>query len=81
MSSYSNIILRDIINKGEMLGNIRPMHIKNIARELVRLYAHEFTTDYQHNKQKVGELLQVQTTDMRNKIAGYVTRLITHKKS
>jgi len=56
------------------MGNIRPTYIKRIAIELVKKYPNIFTDDYQHNKQMVGKLTDVQTDSMRNKIAGYVTR-------
>ncbi len=57
-----------------MMGNIRPTYIKRVARELVRVYPDVFTVDFEHNKRKVGELTDVSTRVMRNRIAGYVTR-------
>lgn len=57
-----------------MLGNIRPTYIKRIATELVRRYPSEFNEDFEHNKKKVQELTNVSTPEMRNRIAGYVTR-------
>ena len=62
------------------MGNIRPTYIKRVAIELVDKYPDQFTEDYEHNKQTVGELTDVQTVDMRNKIAGYVTRYRKKKK-
>lgn len=56
------------------MGNIRPTYIKRVAFELLRLHPDAFTTDFDHNKVKVGELTDVSTTMMRNRIAGYVTR-------
>jgi small subunit ribosomal protein S17e len=56
------------------MGNIRPTYIKRIAIELVKRFPDLFTEDYQHNKKLVGQLTDVQTDSMRNKIAGYVTR-------
>ncbi len=56
------------------MGNIRPTYIKRVAFELLRLHSDAFTTDFDHNKQKVSELTDVQTAKMRNRIAGYVTR-------
>ena len=56
------------------MGNIRPTYIKRVAIELLKRFPNEFTEDYQHNKQKVQELTDVRYAEMRNKIAGYVTR-------
>ena len=62
------------------MGNIRPTYIKRVAIELVDKYPDRFSDDYEHNKITVGELTDVQTHDMRNKIAGYVTRYRKKKK-
>jgi len=56
------------------LGNIRPTYIKRVAIELFRRFPNEFTADFEHNKKKVGDLTDVRSPPMRNKIAGYVTR-------
>ncbi len=55
------------------MGNIRSTYIKRVAIELVEKYPEEFTSEFQHNKEKVEELTDVSTASMRNKIAGYVT--------
>ena len=60
------------------MGNIRPTYIKRVAIELVRQYPDKFTDDYQHNKKMVQEMTDVPTVEMRNKIAGYVTRYRKH---
>ena len=64
------------------MGNIRPTYIKRIAKELVKKYPDEFVAgDFQHNKEKVSELTDVQSKMLRNRVAGYVTRILaSHKK-
>ena len=58
------------------LGNIRQINIKNIAKELLSKYPTQFKTgDFEHNKKKVAELTDVKSIIVRNRIAGYVTRL------
>jgi len=56
------------------LGNIRPTYIKRVAIELVKRFPDRFTADYELNKKLVQELTDVRYPEMRNKIAGYVTR-------
>ncbi len=56
------------------MGNIRPTYIKRVAIELLKRFPTEFADDFQHNKRKVIELTDVRSPEMRNKIAGYVTR-------
>lgn len=60
------------------MGNIRPTYIKRVATELVRKYPNEFNDDFEHNKKKVAELTDVGSQEMRNRIAGYVTRYRKH---
>ncbi len=55
---------------------MRPEHVKNAARELVELYPDKFTTDFQTNKKIVESLAQIPSTKLRNRIAGYITRLL-----
>ena len=56
------------------MGNIRQTYIKRVAIELVKRFPDHFSTDFEQNKKKVGELTDVTTIKMRNRIAGYVTR-------
>ena len=59
------------------MGNIRPTYIKRIARELINKYPDKFVADdFQHNKEKVSELTDVQSKMLRNRVAGYVTRIL-----
>jgi small subunit ribosomal protein S17e len=57
------------------LGKVRPEHVKKIARELVELYPDRFNTDFQSNKESVESLAQISSRKIRNRIAGYITRL------
>ena len=57
------------------MGNIRPTYIKRVAYELLRTHPDEFTVEFNHNKEKVNKLTDVESQTLRNKIAGYVTRL------
>ena len=67
--------------KGDILGNIRPTYIKNIAIELVKKYPNQFKQgDFQHNKAKVAELSDVDSKLLRNRIAGYATRYLASQK-
>ncbi len=64
------------------MGNIRPTYIKRVAIELVDRFPEEFDAeDYEHNKQKVEELTDVNSNMMRNKIAGYIIRYMNRGKN
>ncbi|MDD1764082.1 MAG: 30S ribosomal protein S17e [Methanobacteriaceae archaeon] len=58
------------------MGNIRTTFVKRTAKELIETYPGKFTTDFDENKKMVEEFSTVSTKHLRNKIAGYITRLV-----
>jgi len=64
---------------GLSLGKVRPAYIKRTARKLLQLYPDKFTDDFEHNKKVVTELAMVDSKRVRNRIAGYITRLVKIK--
>ncbi|NIU38401.1 30S ribosomal protein S17e [Candidatus Bathyarchaeota archaeon] len=58
------------------MGKVRPERVKKIARELVKRYPDKFTTDFEDNKKLVESFVKISSTKLRNRIAGYITRLI-----
>ena len=58
------------------MGNIRTSFVKRTSKELIENYEGQFTTDFDENKKLVEEFTTVSTKHLRNKIAGYVTRLV-----
>lgn len=57
------------------MGRVRTEMVKKIARELLQISPERFSTDYEENKKAVNELVASKTKRVRNRIAGYVTRL------
>ncbi|MHA1769811.1 MAG: 30S ribosomal protein S17e [Candidatus Thorarchaeota archaeon] len=58
------------------MGSVRPRYIKNAAKNLLALYPDTFTDDFETNKRLVEQLTDVTTKKVRNRIAGYLVRLI-----
>jgi small subunit ribosomal protein S17e len=58
------------------LGSIRPTYVKAAARRLMQYYPDEFTDDFETNKRLVEQYTDVQTKTVRNRIAGYLVRLV-----
>ena len=56
------------------MGNIRPTYIKRVAIDLVEKFPGVFSGDFDNNKLMVEQLTDVQSTTMKNRIAGYITR-------
>ena len=59
------------------MGKVRPDRVKRVARELVERFPEKFTVDFQSNKELVESLTNISSTKLRNRIAGYITRLLT----
>ena len=53
---------------------IKPAYVKKTATTLLERYPKAFSTDFEHNKDLVSELTNVESKGVRNRIAGYVTR-------
>ena len=58
------------------MGRIKQTYLKRIANELLETYKGEFGKDFQKNKEKVQELSTVESKSIRNKIAGYITKVV-----
>jgi len=59
------------------LGKVRTRLVKRLAEELVYTYPDKFTADYEHNKKMVDLLVSGLSKRMRNRVAGYITHLIS----
>ena len=59
------------------MGKVRTEYVKRIARELVERFPDKFTTDFENNKKLVDALTNISSTRLRNRVAGYTTRLVT----
>ncbi len=54
---------------------MRPERVKRIARELIRRNPDKFSTDFESNKKTLDSITKVYSVKLRNRIAGYITRL------
>ena len=57
------------------MGKVRNQQVKRLARELLDKYPNQFTADFENNKKLVNNYTNVSSTKLRNKVAGYTTRL------
>jgi len=60
------------------LGNEK---VKRAARELLRSYPDKFTTDFEENKKVIASLAKIPSTQLRNNVVGYITRLVVRSQS
>ena len=57
------------------MGKVRTDTVKRTSRELLKRFPDRFTGDFESDKQAVNDLVITQSKRLRNRIAGYVTRL------
>jgi small subunit ribosomal protein S17e len=57
------------------MGRIKTTLVKRVSQDLMAQHSGRFTTSFDANKERVGELADVPSKKIRNIIAGYVTRL------
>jgi small subunit ribosomal protein S17e len=48
---------------------------------MIKRYPDRFTTDFEENKKLLNSLLEIYSTRLRNRIAGYITRLVAITKA
>ena len=53
---------------------IKPAYVKKTGNILMERYPEAFSGDFDHNKESVTELTNIESKNVRNRIAGYVTR-------
>ena len=61
------------------MGRIKTKLVKGIAKKLVKLHGQQFTPEFSKNKELVSKYTTVESTKMRNIIAGYTARLVKQK--
>ena len=63
------------------MGKVRSDAVKKISREMIKRYPDRFTTDFEENKKSLEPLLVIPSIRLRNRIAGYITRLLAIAKA
>jgi len=61
------------------MGSVKPSYIKNFAMELLKTYEGLFSTDFEQNKLIVSENTDIKNKTIRNRVAGYITRVLRQK--
>jgi len=62
------------------MGRIRTKEVKRLAKQLVEKYPDKFSSDFETNKQALNELGIFTSKKMRNKVAGYIVRIMKQKE-
>ncbi len=57
------------------MGRIRTTLIKRTGTDLYNSFPEKFMTDFQHNKNVLGDVAVIHSKKLRNTIAGYITKI------
>ncbi len=58
------------------MGTCKPKFIKTLARKLLEEHRDLFTDDFEHNKLALQRVVYIPSKNVRNRVAGYITRLV-----
>ncbi len=58
------------------MGKVRSGVVKSMAKRLLAMYGDRFTANFDENKRLVSELTTIKAKHLRNRVAGYITRLV-----
>ena len=58
------------------MGRIRTKDIKNLTFGLIEAYPEKFVTDFERNKDELNQLNLIKHKRVRNKVAGYLARVV-----
>lgn len=65
---------------GDMMGRVRTLMTKKMAKNLVEKYGDKFTDDFSKNKDALKQILMIKSKKLRNILAGYITSLVAKSK-
>jgi len=54
--------------------------IKRLSNEIMNEYQNKFGTDFSSNKQILNEITIIRSKSLKNKIAGYITKILQRQK-
>lgn len=63
------------------MGRVRPTYIKRLAKELVEKDEEgRFSDDFEKNKQELRETQKFSSKKLRNRVAGYIVRVVENTR-
>jgi small subunit ribosomal protein S17e len=57
-----------------MMGRIKSIAIKNLARDMLEEHGDRFSSDFEKNKKIINEIKSIDSKKVRNVLAGYITK-------
>ena len=61
------------------MGRVRQTYIKRLAKDLVAADEERFSDDFEENKEELKEMEEFESKRLRNRVAGYIVRVVQNK--
>jgi small subunit ribosomal protein S17e len=61
------------------MGRVRPTYIKRLAKDLVEAQPDKFSEDFDENKEQLKDTEEFESKKLRNRVAGYIVRVVKNK--
>lgn len=62
------------------MSKVRQTYIKRLAKDLVSAEPEKFTEDFDENKETLKETDEFESKKLRNRVAGYIVRVVQNSK-
>lgn len=61
------------------MGRVRQTYIKRLARDLVDADEERWSDDFEENKQELKQTEEFESKKLRNRVAGYIVRVVDNR--
>ena len=62
------------------MGRVRQTYVKRLAKDLVDADEEKFSEDFDENKEALQETGEFESKRLRNRVAGYIVRVVQNKE-
>lgn len=62
------------------MGRVRQTYVKRLAKDMVSADEDRFSEDFDENKEELKEMEEFQSKRLRNRVAGYIVRVVGNKE-
>lgn len=62
------------------MGRVRQTYIKRLAKDLVAADSERFSGDFDENKEELKKMEEFNSKKLRNRVAGYIVRVVKNKE-
>ncbi|MFB6099855.1 MAG: 30S ribosomal protein S17e [Candidatus Nanohalobium sp.] len=62
------------------MGRVRQTYVKRLAQDLVDADEKKFSEDFEENKEELKETGEFTSKRLRNRVAGYIVRVVQNKE-